>query len=241
MYKIEFKEQEQTELYPITFFNEKESHKVDGLEEEKRIEELKKISRPAPFSEIDNFLLNYSIHSLLGGERKSLSSRLRYDSFFGQINDSLNDMMKKNILIYSVILDEYHDVGEACLERLKEQYPYIDIIESNDKCSAIYYVGNSFSLNKYLYLPSFNFKGDPKDDLIYLDNIESLMLVSGKYFIEKISFNGTKEEAEKISALYKWFINKNMTFLMPIFETENKECAYIFEELVEYYELLYKK
>lgn len=241
MYRIEFKEQEQTELYPVAFFNERESNKVDGLEEEKIIEELKKISKPAPFSEVDNFLLNYSIHSLLGGKRKSLSSRLRYDSFFGEINDSLNNMMKENILIYSVILDEHHDVGDSSLKRLKEQYPYIDIVESNDKSSAIYYVGNSFSLNKYLFLPSFNFKGVPKEDLIYLDNIESLMLISGKYFIEKIFFNGTKEEAEKISTLYKWFINKNMTFLMPIFETENKECAYIFEDLVEYYELLYKK
>tara|TARA_Y100001960_G_scaffold297681_1_gene344283 strand:- start:264 stop:989 length:726 start_codon:yes stop_codon:yes gene_type:complete len=241
VYKIEFKKQEQTELYPITFFNERESHKVDGLEEEKRIEELKKISRPRPFSEIDNFLLNYSIHSLLGGERKSLSSRLRYDSFFGQINDSLKNMVKENILIHSVILGKNHDVEDSHLEKLKEEYPYIDIIQSNNDLSTIYYVDNSLSLNKYLFLPSFNFKGEPKDDLIYLDNIESLMLVSFKYFIEKIYFNGTKEDAEKISTLYKWFINKNMTFLMPIFETENKECAYIFEDLVEYYELLYKK
>tara|TARA_Y100000588_G_scaffold356233_1_gene412265 strand:- start:14188 stop:14925 length:738 start_codon:yes stop_codon:yes gene_type:complete len=241
LYRIEFKEQKQTELYPISFFNERDSSKVSELEEEKRAEELKKVSRLSSFSEVDNFLLNYSIHSLLGGKRKCLSCYSKYDSFLNEINDSLKNMVKENILIYSVILGKNHDVEDSYLERLKEEYPYIDIIQSNNDLSTIYYVGNSLSLNKYLFLPSFNFKGKPKDDLIYLDNIESLMLVSGKYFIEKIYFNGTKEEAEKISTLYKWFINKNMVFLMPIFETENKECAYIFEELVEYYELLYKK
>ena len=223
----------------MLFFFERETNEF--FEKEKIVKNLKKISKHSSLSDVESFLLNYSTHSLLGGDKNSLSSRLRYDSFINNINDYLKKLINENTLIHSVILGKNPDVSDSYLVELKKRCPYIDIIQSNSESSTIYYVGNSFSLNKYLFLPSLNFKGELKDDLIYLDNIESLISVCKKYFIKKIRFSGTKEESEKISALYKWFINNNIIFLMPIFETDCKNCSYVFEDLVEHHELLHKK